>query len=233
MRPATPLPRFCADAGRGRRGWSKPRVMLDRFVSASDVRSWMAGSFIVALAAAAIMVKIVGADERGIDDALLLTGRISFLLFLPAYAGSAAAALFGPAFAAVKRHGRHFGLAFASAHVVHLGLVAWLCYAGAAPPAASFVFFGIAAAWAYLLAIVSAQTFQKAVGHRGWQLIKLIGLNYIAAAFAADFMRAPPDADAKYLLGYLPFIMLAAGGFALRIIAWAARGAHRTAGTSG
>jgi hypothetical protein len=54
--------------------------------------------------------------------ALELTARWSFLLFWLAYAGNAVAILFGAQLAA----GREFGLAFASAHLVHIGLVVWL-----------------------------------------------------------------------------------------------------------
>jgi len=42
------------------------------------------------------------------------------------YAGGAMTALFGPAFEPFKKRAREFGLAFASAHLVHIALVAWL-----------------------------------------------------------------------------------------------------------
>jgi hypothetical protein len=47
-------------------------------------------------------------------------------MFWPAYTGSVLTTLFGPAFEPIKRRTREFGLAFASAHLVHLALVAWL-----------------------------------------------------------------------------------------------------------
>jgi hypothetical protein len=44
----------------------------------------------------------------------------------------------------------------ASAHLVHLGLVAWIYYASVVLPAQStLIFFGVGAFWTYLLAIFS------------------------------------------------------------------------------
>ena len=75
--------------------------------------------------------------------ALKATARLSFLLFWPAYVGGALTTLFGPAFEGLKQRGRDFGLAFASAHLVHIALVTWLVHIGAAPSIRTFVFFRI------------------------------------------------------------------------------------------
>lgn len=196
---------------------------IGRSIASSDTRLWTGLAFIAAFAAAAFVLAIVGVSERGIDDALLVTGRLSFVLFWLAYVGGAAAATFGPAFESLKRGGRNFGLAFASAHVVHLGLVAWLCFVGAAPPLTSFIFFGIAVLWTYGLALVSVDRLQATLGRQRWRLLSFLGLNYIAVAFAVDFLRFPPDTHLRYVVGYLPFVVFAVGGPALRIWAWAAR----------
>lgn len=198
-------------------------VHIPRSITSSATRLWMALAFVAALTAAAFVVLVIGATARGIDDALLVTGRISFVLFWPAYAAGAAAELFASPFRCVKHSARTFGLAFASAHIVHLGLVAWLCYMGAAPPIASFIFFGIAVLWTYVLALLSVRRLQKAVGRRVWRVISFLGAHYIAFAFAADFLRFPPNVSLKYLIGYLPFAALAVGGAVLRVCAWAAR----------
>jgi hypothetical protein len=187
----------------------------------SDTAWWLAAAFAVELALAACVLVTLGAGERGISDALQVTGRFSFLLFWPAYVGGAAAALFGPTLGILKRCGRVFGLAFAAAHIVHLGLVVWLCAIGATPPLGTFVFFGVAVFWTYLLALASFGQLQQWVGPRGWRLLRFAGLNYIAYAFAVDFLRVPPEANARYVLGYLPFIVLAVVGPVLRVVAWA------------
>lgn len=172
------------------------------------------------LGLALIVLAVFGTAERGTDVALQLTARLSFLMFLPAYCGGALANLCGSPFDRVSRHARDFGLSFAAAHLVHLGLVGWLCWIGAAPPVATFLFFGMAALWTYGLAALSIDRLHRAVGHRRWRLLNLIGLNFIALAFAVDFLKFPIATDIKYLLGYLPFDILAVAGPALRVAAW-------------
>jgi hypothetical protein len=182
--------------------------------------AWMASGLAAELILAVMVLTLFGTAERGTDVALQLTARVSFLLFLPAYCGSALTALWGPSFEPIKRRGRDFGLTFAAAHLVHLGLVAWLCWIGAAPPRATFVFFGIAAVWLYGLAALSIDRLHRAIGRVAFQWLNLVGLNFIALAFAADFLQFPPQADAKYLLGYLPFVILAIATPVLRVAAW-------------
>jgi hypothetical protein len=195
----------------------------------ADVRIWMAAAFMLALAMASVVLLMVGADVHGTDAALQMTGRLSFLLFWPAYVGGAAAVLFGPAFNVVKQQARKFGLAFASAHLVHLGLVGWLCYLGDAPARSTFVVFGIAVFWTYLLALLSVGRLQRALGRHGWWLISNIGLNYIAYTFFLDFIQAPIQANPRYLVGYLPFVILAIGGPVMRLCAWRVPGVWRSA----
>jgi hypothetical protein len=89
-------------------------------------------------------------------------GSIS-LIFLPAYAGGAIAALFGNAFASLRDNGRNFGLAFAAALTVHLGLVVCLCATGEVPDAKIFVVFGAAAILTYVLALLSLPRVRQAL----------------------------------------------------------------------
>jgi hypothetical protein len=184
---------------------------------------WIASSFCAAFAIAAATLTALGAGERGTDGALQLTARLSFLLFLPAYAGGALTALFGSTFQFLKLHGREFGLAFASAHLVHLGLVAWRSYIGAAPPLSSFVIFGIAALLTYLLAAFSIESLRVAAGAGWWWLLRTVGLNYIAFAFAIDFLRNPLNGDIKHLAGYTPFAVLSILAPLFRIAAYLRR----------
>jgi hypothetical protein len=132
------------------------------------VAVWMGSAFCAALALAALVLEALGPGVHGTTVALQVTARFSFLLFWPAYAAGAMATLFGPAFEPLKRRGREFGLAFASAHLVHLGLVAWLTSIGAAPALGVFLFFGLAALWTYLFALFSIPRLQKALGSKGW-----------------------------------------------------------------
>src|SRR5262249_7641029 len=107
------------------------------------------------------------------------------------YSGGALTALFGARFQPLKERPRDFGLAFAAAHLVHIGLVGWLCWIGAAPPVPLFIFFGIALIFTYLLALFSIGDLHRALGPRSWWLLRTIGMNYIAFAFFVDFMKSP------------------------------------------
>jgi hypothetical protein len=184
---------------------------------------WMASAFCAEFGLAALVLAVWGTGERGTDIALQVTARFSFLLFWPAYVAGAATALFGPVFEPFKRRAREFGLSFASAHLVHLALVAWLIYIGHAPPREVFVFFGVAVLWTYLLALFSIARLQHALGSWGWWLLRLVALNYIAYAFAVDFSRYPQLGSVKYLVGYAPFAVLSVVGPLLCLAAFMRR----------
>jgi hypothetical protein len=187
---------------------------------------WICSALCAALSLAGLVLAVLGPGERGTDVALQVTARLSFLLFWPAYAGGALTALFGPTFQLLKRLGRELGLGFASAHLVHIGLVAWLSYIGASPPLGSFIFFGIAVLLTYLLALFSIGNLQYTLAPSGWWLLRTVGLNYIAYAFAVDFLRYPLLGSVKYLLGYLPFAILSVMGPMLRLAAFVQRAGY-------
>src|SRR5260370_34079585 len=115
---------------------------------------WMGMAFGVGLCLAAVVLAIEGIDVNSLKIALRVTARWSFLLFWVAYAGGAMATLFGPAFAPLARRGREFGLAYAAAQLIHLGLVVWLFLITFRPPLSgqSLVFFFTGIVWTYLLA---------------------------------------------------------------------------------
>ena len=184
------------------------------------VWSWMGVAFLIAFALAAIVLLIFGAGSRGMGLALRITARWSFLLFWLAYAGGAMARLCGPRLGGLARFGRELGLAFASAHVVHLGLVLWLLYF-AAEPGGGMIFFWVGMLCTYLLALFSLPRLRDALGPRLWRTFCTIALEYIALVFAADFILLPLRADGlgNYPLSYLPFALMLVGGAGLRIVA--------------
>ena len=185
--------------------------------------AWMVWAFCAALGLAAVVLGTLGAGARGTDVALAATARLSFLLFWIAYTGSALATLFGRTFQPFRQRAREFGLAFASAHLVHIGLVVWLCLIGAVPPVSTFVFFGIALFWTYLLALFSIGGLHQALNPKIWWLVRAVGLNYIAYAFAVDFLNHPVDGGIKHVVAYLPFALLAIAGPIIRLIAFTLR----------
>jgi hypothetical protein len=177
-----------------------------------NARIWIAAAFFLNCAVAGLTLAAFGVGIRGTSIALQMTARLAFLFFLMAYLGSPLAALFGTAFQPVRRRGREFGLAFAAALAVHLLLITYLCFSGAAPPRSTFIFFGAAAVAAYLLALFSITGLQRAIGQQGWRILRFSGMNFIAYAFAVDFVRVPISANAKYLISYLPFAILSLTG---------------------
>lgn len=175
---------------------------------------WMTASFLVAAALAAIVFGAVDAHDR-IGAALRLTARWSFLLFWLSYTGSAMATLWGSPFTGLARHGRELGLSFASAQLVHVGLIL-LSGSGA-----GMAFFWVGIAFTCLLALFSLPGLRDALGPRLWRVCLVISLNYIALVFAADFIEGPLKSRgiANYPLSYMPFALMLVAGVGLRAAA--------------
>lgn len=188
----------------------------------------IAAAFAVEFFLAAAVLGVFGTGERGLFIALRATARWSFLVFWLAYAGGALATLLGPGFRPIAERGRQFGLAFAAAHLVHAGLVAWLYAVSPKPPvpASSLIFFGVGLFWTYLLAFFSIGSFSRWLGPSAWRILRTIGVEYIAFAFFVDFARNPFHGGLRNLAAYLPFLALALAGWALRLAAWARRRAR-------
>jgi hypothetical protein len=196
-----------------------------------DAAPWMTASFAAALLLAIMVLAVMGADPHGIVAALRATGRLSYLLFWPAYAGGSMAKLFGPRLAPIARRARCFGLAFAAAHLVHVGLVVWLYRISPRPPLSEtmFWFFAVAIAWTYLLALLSVARLADAVGRGRSRLLRTVGIECIAFAFLVDFVITPLRIGVKEPMEYLPFAVLAIAAPVLRLAALMRGPQHRHA----
>jgi hypothetical protein len=177
-------------------------------------------AYLVSLALAAIVLPIAGAGEHGTALALRLTARWCFLLFWPANAGGALTRFCGPRFAVLARHGREFGLAFAAALSVHVGLVLWLMDVAADQRAPTLLFWA-GVVCTYALALLSVPRLRSWLGPRAWRISCEGAMQYIALVFAVDFIVEPlmvngPD---KYPPSYLPFVIMLLGGAFLRLAA--------------
>jgi hypothetical protein len=179
----------------------------------------MAAAFAVGLVIVMIARGVEGPGER-VSVALRATARWSFLLFWLASSGPALATLFGSRFLPLARRARDFGLAFASAHLAHLGVVAWIYAASAdVPEQSTLIFFGIAVFWTYLLTILSWNHLSAKMNPRVWRIVRIVGVEYIAFAFSADFaIRTFAGGIVNFLI-YLPFVTLSVAGPALRLAA--------------
>jgi hypothetical protein len=199
----------------------KPRDLASHFAwPAIGVSAWMAAAFIVSLALAAAVFAVFGAGEHGTTLALRVTARWCFLLFLLAYAGGALARFCGLRFAVLARHGRDFGLAFAAALFVHIGLVLWLLYV-AADQRTLMLFFWAGVLATCALSVFSLRRLRDWLGSLVWRILSEAAMQYIALVFAADFIVEPlkvSGADA-YPLSYVPFAVMLLGGVVLRLAA--------------
>ncbi len=189
--------------------------------------SFVIAAFCIAMMLAAGAVYLFGTGTTGLDRAIQATCRFSYLLFWLAYAGGALRTLFGSAFEAIACRGREFGLSFASARAVHVGLVVWLYSISDQPPLSGPVFWFFAAGvfWTYLLALLSIRRLALALGQVRWRMIRLAGMECISFAFLFGFVSAPAPGTIWNLVTYVPFITLSLMGTFLRIAAWASRGA--------
>jgi hypothetical protein len=178
---------------------------------------WMAAAFGISLGVG--LASMAVPKHGDITLALAMSARVAFLFFWPAYVGGALTSLFGSVFAPLKEHSRDFGLAFAAAISVHLSFVAYLCLVGHAPSTRTFIIFGTAAAFTYLLALLSISRVRRALPATFWPPVRFVAMNYIALAFLLDFKRFPIR-DLRQNLAYLPFAALAIIGPALRFAAW-------------
>lgn len=183
------------------------------------------GAFAIALVLAALVLAALGTGERGVSDALRMTARWSFLPFWLSYAARPLAGLFGRGFLPLARRAREFGLAYAAAHLIHVGLIAWLYAISTRAPVspASALFFGTALFWTYLLALLSAERVSRWIEPGILRLLRQFGAQFIMFAFFVDFARAPFRRDLDVQIFYTPFLLLALAGFAL----WIANAVHQ------
>jgi hypothetical protein len=188
---------------------------------------WMGAAFGLALVIAVVILVDKGTGESGIRFALRVTARWSYLWFWLAYAGGALAVLLGSNFQSLARRSREFGLAFASAHLVHVGLVLWLYYLLRRPPLTGslLIFFSIGIFWTYLLALLSSRRLSAMLGPTLWRIVRTVGVEYIAITFLFDFARKPIY-GIRSMVFYAPFLVLAIAGPLLRLAAVVKRLEH-------
>jgi hypothetical protein len=184
---------------------------------------WIAAPFAVALAIVVAFRLEAGAGER-VSGALRATARWSFALFWLATVGRALATLFRGRFQALAAHARDLGLGYASAHLVHLGLVVWICvyaivHGTEMPSRNTLIFFGIGVFWTYLIALLSFKSMAARLNARTCRILRTIGVEYIALAFFVDFFKSPFQDGLPHIASYAPFVVLSVAGPLLRLAA--------------
>jgi hypothetical protein len=117
----------------------------------------------------------------------------------------------------LARRGRELGLAFASAQLIHVALVLWLCHI-ANGPVGAMIFFWFGIVCLYMLALFSLPRLRNALQPRHLRTLRTIAIEYIALVFAYDLILGPLQAGYdKYPWSYLPFALLLVGAASLRI----------------
>lgn len=199
-----------------------PMVTWRMKAQAPRASLWMSGAFLVALLIAVITLLHFGSGDRGTRIALQLTARWSYGFFSLAYLGGPLVTLFGSRFQPLARRGRELGLAFASAHLMHAGLVVWLYHISRTPPIGVFgaIFFSTALAFTYLLALLSIPTLAARLPRWLWRAILTVGMEFIAYAFLTDFVVGHFGHGLKDVIFYLPFSMVAVAAALLRMTAY-------------
>ena len=100
------------------------------------------------------------------------------------------------------------------------------CIIGAVPVLGVFIFVGTAATFLYLIALCSIARVRQAIGTIGWRLLQIVGMNFIAFAFAVDFFRMSDGFSLKYAVSYLPFAVLSVAAPILVFVSLALRAAR-------
>jgi hypothetical protein len=193
----------------------------------NNIAQAMGAAFAVALAITVAVFALRGIDNKSIRLALELTARWSFTLFWLAYAGGALATLFG--WQSLAGRGRELGLAFATAHLVHVGLVIELGIVMGRVPLSGglLLFFLIGLLFTYLLALLSFGG-AKAMGPVAWKTLRFVGMNYILIAFARDFVLPviypkPTQYNVAHFIAYAPFAAASIAAPLLVLVAMARR----------
>jgi len=177
----------------------------------------MGGAFCAALGMGLAVLAVLGRGGQGVTIATESVARVAFIFFWLAYTGGALAHLFGRRFESLARRRREFGLAFATALLVHLAFVAWLFHISFRPPVSDAVifYFGIGALWTYALVLMSLPGLRERMGAT-WSLFSAAGIEYVALLFLRDFVLLPLQSGTRHPLYYLPFAVLSVAGPALR-----------------
>jgi hypothetical protein len=185
------------------------------------------------LAIAATLLAYYGTDPDGLALAVRMTARWSFLFFWLSYAGGALATVFGPGFSALARRARPLGLAFASALMVHIGLVVWLGVAiGQIPLQGGLLwFFLLALVFTVVVALLSFGIGTRALG-RWWRPLLVVATTYILISFGLDFVQGAAGMTGQgwlYAAEYLPFAVLSLVAIPLRLAAHVRQRPHQRA----
>ena len=143
--------------------------------------SGLAGGLVVALAS----YGLGGEERQGLQLAAAHTARFSFALFIGVYLAGPLLRITGlPLFAAAVRQRRGLGLAFASAHFVHLAtLTAYVRFAHVPESSTTLLVGGFAYACLVAMALTSNDQSVRWLGARTWRILHAVGMQALWIVF--------------------------------------------------
>lgn len=171
-----------------------------------------------------VSVTLAGAADalEGWQLAARFTARLAFLVFLPVYIASAWHRLApGAASRWLMRNRRSLGLAFATAHTVHLvALTVFNRMAGQVPDPSALVVGGGAYVMLLAMALTSNDAAVRRLGPRRWKRLHAVGIHWLWFVFAFSYAGRVAEGQ----LRFLPLLALALFALALRLTARFRRG---------
>ena len=141
-----------------------------------------------ALAAALLALAVHDMGAEGLLYATRWTARLSVLIFAAVFAAGGLYRLFGTSARPLVTNRRGLGLAFAAAHLVHLGaLISWFVVSGEQPLTVVLLGGGIAYALIVAMALTSTDAAQRRLG-RWWKRLHLFGIWYVWLIFFQSYL---------------------------------------------
>ena len=198
---------------------ARPTVMRPRSLTAP----LCAAAALAALGAIAIGFALVADRAEEWLLAARFTARLSFPLFLLVFVSTPWNQL-APSAASrfVAKRRRSFGLAFATAHTIHLGALAtYLHVIGEHPAPQRLAVGGAAYLGMFLMVATSNDASVRALGRR-WRTLHRTGLYLLWFVFAFTYTNRVVSRGAEYV----PQLVLVYAALGLRIAAWRRRRAR-------
>ncbi|MQA53084.1 hypothetical protein [Pseudomonas piscis] len=155
---------------------------------------YLCASLTTVVVVAALAILAIQPDITGIRNVAVFSARCALFLFCTAFASGALHALWpAPLTHWLKRNRRHLGVAFATAHTVHLSAViafaieAPTLFDTAKPPFIFSILGAIGYLFMYAMVATSFDYTAILLGRKLWQLLHWIGSYYLWSMFISAF----------------------------------------------
>lgn len=169
----------------------------------------------------ALWLNAAGASDDNLNIVLRLTARLSFMIYLVIFVARPLRQLIITGTTRwLLRERRSLGIAFATMHSIHLGLIAYryntipdidFQASGSVPGMLAYTFI-------YLMLITSFDAPTRALGPKLWRLLHKTGLYFIGLIFVATLL--PEEGEPIYTFERAWFVVLTGAAAFVRLTAW-------------